>query len=228
MSSSKVISGDELTNAAYHRWELPNMQSPHGAKGRVEEVPAGQVRPLTAEQLEQIQQTAYREGYELGRKEGRAAGQQEINTAVARLGQVINAFTEPLQDVDARVEEELVALALAIARQIIRREIKSDPGQVVAVVREALAALPSASRRVQISLNPEDARLVREALTSGAGEEANWRIIEEPMLTRGGCRIAAEHSQIDATVEKRMAVIAAQLLGGERRDDAMAEQGDAG
>jgi len=174
MSSSKVISGDELTTTAYQRWELPNMQSPHGAKARVEEVAEATVQPLTAEQLEQIQQEAYREGFELGKKEGRDAGQQEIKKAVANLGRVIDAFSNPLQEVDARVEQELVALALAVARQIIRRELKTDPGQVIAVVREALAALPSASRRVQIALH----RFVDRACARGVLDVARQGQVE--------------------------------------------------
>ncbi len=222
MSSSKVISADD--SAAYERWELPDVRSPLARRTRVEDVDAAALRPLTAEQLEQIRQEAQREGFEAGRKEGLAAGQKEVRAAAQRLNQIINAFTLPLQDVDAQVEQELVTLALAIARQIIRRELKSDPGQVVAVVREALAALPAATRRVSIHLHPEDAALVRDALAAGAGEESSWRIVEDALLTRGGCRISAEHSQIDATVEKRIAAVVAQLLGGERRTDAAPEQ----
>ncbi len=225
MSSSKVISADART--AYERWELPDVQSPGVRRSCVETMDASVVKPLTAEQLEQIRQEAQREGFESGRKEGLAAGQKEVRAAVQRLNQIINAFTAPLQDVDEVVEQELVTLALAIARQIIRRELKSDPGQVVAVVREALAALPAATRRVSIHLHPDDAVLVRENLTAGAGEESNWRIVEDALLTRGGCRISAEHSQIDATVEKRIAAVVAQLLGGERRTDTAPEQGDA-
>lgn len=220
MSSSKLISGDELT--AYQRWELPNVQSAQSAKpdARVEDVEdAEQLQPLTAERLEQLQQDAYREGFEQGHSEGWKAGQADVNDALTRLGQLIDALAEPLNDVDDTVEQELVALAMAIARQIIRREIKSDPGEVVAVVREALTALPSATRKVQITLNPDDAGLVRDALLAQAGEERHWHIAEDPLITRGGCRINAEHSQIDATVEKRIAAIAAKLLGGERRDD---------
>lgn len=222
MSSSKVISAESLT--AYERWELPDVQSPAARRSRVEDVDASAVKPLTAAQLEQIRKAAQREGYDAGYKEGTAAGQKEVRATVQRLTQIINAFSSPLQEVDATVEQELVTLALAIARQIIRRELKADPGHVVGVVREALAALPAAARRVTIHLQPDDAALVREALAAGAGEEANWRIVEDALLTRGGCRIHAEHSQIDATVEKRMAAIVAQLLGGERRSDMPQEQ----
>jgi len=216
MSSSKVISSDSLP--AYERWELPEVQGPGVRRARVEEMDASAVKPLTAEQLEQIRREAQREGFETGRKEGLAAAQKEVRATVQRLTQIIHAFSNPLEDVDATVEQELVSLAIAVARQIIRRELKTDPGQVVAVVREALAALPVATRRVTIHLHPEDAALVREALPGG-GEETNWRIVEDALLSRGGCRIQAEHSQIDATVEKRIAAIVAQLLGGERAAD---------
>lgn len=221
MSSSKVISADSLT--AYERWELPDVQTPGTRRPLVEEVDASALQPLTAEQLEQIRQEAQREGFAAGRQEGLTSGQKEVRATVQRLTQIINAFTAPLEEVDAVVEQELVTLAMAIARQIIRRELKTDPGQVVGVVREALAALPAATRRVTIHLHPDDAALVREALASGM-EEAGWRIVEDALLTRGGCRIHAEHSQIDATVEKRIAAIVAQLLGGERRSDDAAEQ----
>ncbi|WP_127476429.1 flagellar assembly protein FliH [Sulfurivermis fontis] len=220
MSSSKVISADSLT--AYERWELPEVDGPGVRRARVEDMDASAVKPLTAEQLEQIRHEAQREGFETGRREGLAAAQKEVRAMVQRLTQIINAFSNPLEDVDAKVEQELVSLAIAVARQIIRRELKTDPGQVVAVVREALAALPAAARRVTIHLHPEDAALVRETLPS-AGEESNWRIVEDARLSRGGCRIHAEHSQIDATVEKRIAAIVTQLLGGERATDKTTE-----
>ncbi|GAB4303219.1 MAG: flagellar assembly protein FliH [Thiohalomonadaceae bacterium] len=220
MSSSKVISAESLT--AYERWELPHVDGPGVRDARVEEMDASAVKPLTAEQLEQIRREAQREGFETGRKEGLAAAQKEVRATVQRLTQIIHAFSNPLEEVDATVEQELVGLAIAVARQIIRRELKTDPGQVVAVVREALAALPAAARRVTIHLHPEDAVLVREALPSG-GEESNWRIVEDARLSRGGCRIHAEHSQIDATVDKRIAAIVTHLLGGERATDMTAE-----
>lgn len=222
MSSSKVISAGSLT--AYERWELPHVDEPTPPVAQVEELEAATVQPLTAEQLEQIRREAQHEGFEAGRQEGLAAAQQEVRAVVQYLTQIIDAFSKPLEEVDATVEQELVNLAIAVARQIIRRELKTDPGQVVAVVREALAALPAAARRVTIHLHPEDAALVRDALPSG-GEESNWHILDDARLSRGGCRIQAEHSQIDATVEKRMAAIVARLLGGERASDMMVGDG---
>ncbi|MFA5627383.1 MAG: flagellar assembly protein FliH [Thiohalomonadaceae bacterium] len=222
MSSSKLISPDDLT--AYERWELPNVDGHAKRKSKVkeEEIVASSVKPLTAEQVEEIRSAAQREGFEKGHKEGLAAAANEIHTSTQNLQKIIQSFSQPLEDVDARVEQELLTLVIAVARQLIRRELKTDPGQIVGVVREALQVLPAATRKTRVYLHPEDAVLLRESLA--AGDEASWRIIEDVSLTRGGCRIQTEHSSIDATVEKRIAAIANHLLGSERASDQAVEE----
>jgi len=44
-----------------------------------------------------------------------------------------------------------------MVRQLIRREVKLDPGQIVGVVREALGILPISARNIRVVLHPEDA-----------------------------------------------------------------------
>lgn len=212
MSLSKLIDGKQ---SAFERWELPVMGE---EQPRVEEEEA-EVEPLTAEQLEAIQKQAYEEGFEQGRKAGLQAGQKEIDATVQHLKEVVAAFAEPLKAVDSQVEEELIALAMAVARQIVRREIQQDPGQILAVVREAMAELPSAARNVRIHLHPEDAALVREAFSTEEDETAPWKIVEDLVLSRGGCRIESDTSRIDASVEKRLNAIVTELLGGSRSND---------
>jgi len=61
---------------------------------------------------------------------------------------------------DEEVEKELILLVTGIATQIIRREIKMDPGQIIAAVREAIKVLPLSSQKISLYLHPEDADLV--------------------------------------------------------------------
>lgn len=226
MTTSKVISKEHMT--AYERWELPNVSE--GGQGDCavpgpgcssEEIddPEEVAELITAERLEEIQRQAYEEGFELGQKEGYQHGQKEVLAEAQRMRQILGSLAEPLKDVDEEVERELVALALEVARQLIRRELRTEPGQVVAVVRDALSALPADSLKVQVFLHPDDATLVRNSLSLGEGEEQPWRIVDDPVLTRGGARIVTENSRIDATVEKRLAAVVARLMGGERQDD---------
>jgi flagellar assembly protein FliH len=46
-----------------------------------------------------------------------------------------------------------------------------------------------------------------------------WKLIEDVVISRGGCKVLTETSAIDATVENRLAAIVATVLGGEREED---------
>jgi flagellar assembly protein FliH len=101
---------------------------------------------------------------------------------------------------------------------LVRRELQTDPGQVIGVVREALAALPLAARNVRLAVHPEDAVMIRDGLSLHEGNH-DIRIVEDPVQSRGGCRILTENSQIDATVESRLNAVIANVLGGQRSSD---------
>jgi len=109
-------------------------------------------------------------------------------------------------------------LTIAIARQLIRREIKASPGEIVAVAREAMRTLPLSSRNIRLHLHPEDAALVTEAMGRPMQQGA-WEIVEDPALTRGGCEVETDDSRVDATVERRLAQVISNIFGGERGSD---------
>lgn len=168
---------------------------------------------------EQGYAAGFKQGREEGWREGHEEGKKIMLEAAARFEPLLDALDQPLALMDEQVEQELVTLAIAIAKQLIRRELKTDPGQIVAVAREALSILPSSARRVQLLLHPEDAELVREALALKESAP-RWKIVDDPLMTRGCCRVLTESSHIDATLEKRMMAVIAHLLGGEREGDA--------
>lgn len=174
--------------------------------------------PLTARQLEEVQKQAYDEAFAKGLEEGLAAGERQMQERAARMDQLLTALNTPFEELDQQVEDELVSLSIAIVRQLIRREIRTDPGQVVAVVREAVAALPVVARKIRLHLHPDDASLVREAMSLAESKE-NWQIVGDPVLSRGGCRVVTENSQVDATLETRLSHIIASVFGGERAND---------
>lgn len=231
-SMSKLIDKD-AADEGYQRWQPPQMvaQIPPGGVA----VEGSQAGLLTAEQLEAVQKQAYKEawdaGFSKGRDAGLAAGQQELMQRAALLDKLVRALDQPFEDMDAAVEQALVDLAMTLAQALVRRELRADPGQVVAVVQEALAALPVASRQVRVCLHPDDVSVVSTALagrdTAGASERG-WQLQADPTLSRGDCLVLSENSQIDASMEKRLAAVVAQLSGGEREQDAGTEDSSLG
>lgn len=191
---------EAAADKAAMRWQQPDI----GDEGLV-----------TASRLEQLQREAYEEAWRQGYQEGLQAGAAEVEERAERLRALLVALSEPFESLDEEVEQQVLRLITLTVRQLLRRELQSDPGHVIGVVRDAMRMLPVASRAIEVHLHPEDAALVREALTAGE-DERSWRIAEDPLVTRGGCLITAEKSRIDARVESRLNRALSALIEDER------------
>jgi flagellar assembly protein FliH len=201
---SKAMSKDAAVKAAI--WSPPDMSA---AAARPQMATVGALADLQAE--------AYREAFEQGLAEGRDAGRAEVHAQVERLAGMFYDLARPFEVLDDEVERELLALAMALARQIVRRELKTDPTQIIGIIREAIAALPVAAREVRVQLHPEDASVVREYLAPTEMERA-WTIVEDPVMARGGCQVTTATSRIDARLETRLGALLSELLGTERQN----------
>ena len=206
-----ILSGSAV--AAASAWEFTRMDGRTAPESAV----AADVVPDPA-LIEQLQRRAYDDAYANGLAEGRAAGLRELVAKGQQLERLLGTLTRPFDDLDDSVERELVTLVMTLVRQLLRREIRAEPGEIVAVVRDAMALLPVAARNVCIHLHPDDAALVREVLTS-SGDERPWRLVEDPLAGRGGCKLTTDDSYIDASVDSRLAKLFAQVFGDERVRD---------
>jgi len=176
----------------------------------------------TVQELEDVEKRAYEEAYAKGRAEGLASAEremrpqlQQLQARIERLDSIIGTLARPLHEMDVVVEDQLVQLALTVAKHLVRRELRIDPSQVIAIIRETVALLPASTRDVRVHLHPEDAAVVREKLAAPAGERV-WTIVEDPVMGRGGCRVTTDTAQIDARLETRIGTVVSALLGDER------------
>ena len=203
------------------RWDLPTVTGK----------PVQARRPgRTVNELEEVEKRAYEEAFAKGREAGLAKAKQESQAAldqlkqqVASLERTLGLLAQPLQQMDAEVEQQLAALALIIARQLVRRELHLDPAQVIAVIRETVSLLPVAARDVRVHLHPQDAAVVRERLGTSSTDRA-WNIVEDPVMARGGCRVTTDTASIDARLETRINAVAVAILGEERAAERGAAQ----
>jgi flagellar assembly protein FliH len=222
-SSSKSDAEQAEGGGEVVQWFPPSHQGGKVGDKRTLHPPSA---PPTAQALEKLQKAAYEEGYEQGRREGFKFGHKEgllqskhdLEHFKIELDRLLKAFEHPLRDLDNQIERELLSLVIAIVRQLVRREIKSDPNLIIGVVREALSILPVNSRNVRLLVHPEDAELIREIYALGE-TEVGWSLVEDPVINRGGCKVVTETSQIDATLESRLASLIAPLLAGARSVD---------
>jgi flagellar assembly protein FliH len=149
------------------------------------------------------------EGYRRGLAEGMAKGAQE---AEKRLQEATGVLATSLAEVEklsttapAALEENVAALAVIVARQIVAREVSLEPDIVADLVRRALTEFPL-DQAVRIRVNPLDLSLLSGAPSkSGAvapitgAREASW--LADPRVARGGCLIEGRDRIIDGRVD---------------------------
>jgi len=194
--------------SAATRWSLPAVEGPV----------IGVRRPAEPEPGSRAWQAEHSRGYEAGLAAGRAEMQRqiaELEGRVRRLDALLGLLAQPLAELDAEVQQQLTLLALAVGKQLARRELKSDPAQIVAIIREAVGRLPVAARDVRVHLHPEDAAVVRERLATPSQERA-WSMVEDPAMARGGCIVRTDTTQIDARLESRLNALVSAIMGDER------------
>lgn len=197
------------------KWQVPHFEpGENNFKKTSVRSPASIIR----EQRKSGQDQEYKSGFDQGYSEGVKQGQQLIQEQVEHLQSLMATLAMPLLDLDEQVIDELVELSMAVVKQLVRRELKTSPDEIVAVVKEALSLLPVVTGEVQLELHTEDAAIVRNVM--GVPEsESSWKIVENPVLTRGGCRVFTNSSRIDATVETRINAAIASVLGNRHQVD---------
>jgi len=190
------------------------------------------VKPLTAEEIEQIRQDAYNEGFELGKEEGYQVGeaqglqeghelgvkngheqgylagleqgQFEINEKIARLKDLTHQLYHPIEKVDKTAEQQLLNLAVMLAESVIRQEIKTNKDVLLTVLHEATSSLPFNTDFAEIHIHPDDLKLLTETYSEEAIIEQKWIIKEEPGYQQGDIIVMTPDSLIDRSVKQRI------------------------
>lgn len=204
---SKVIPKEHLT--AYQRWELAPFEeggAPHGrVRGGNESASAKVVLP-TAEEVESLHQEAWRQGHELGLEEGRKAGYEAGMRAAEERLRLLAALVDTLDGARLRQDEEIarevLALALTVAQQVVRKAIQVKPDLLLEALRDALLTLPVLNGHQKIAVHPDHVELVRDWLVHEHGH-LSWKVLADPKLDPGSFRFESSHSELDGSLRAR-------------------------
>lgn len=180
----------------------------------------------TAAELEAIREAARAEGYAEGREQGLmeghaqgyAAGHAEAldaGSAVAAeeagaLRAIAASFSNAVAAADEAIAGDVLDLALHLARSMVRTAFEVRPELIIPIVREAIDYLPVLQQPAILALNPDDVDIVRAALADEL-DKGGWRVVADPQVGRGGCKVDTASNQIDAGAAARWARLSHSL-----------------
>jgi flagellar assembly protein FliH len=162
-------------------------------------------------------QAGHAEGLERGYEEGRRQAQAELEAAVKPVDAMLRALKKLKTEYRNAQRKEVVDLVGKIARQVIRAELALQPVQMLALVDEALAAMPPSRDEVEVLLNPEEMRRIQELDPKRAKK---WNLLPDPSLEPGECRVKAGDHEVDAGCQGRLAACMDQVREGLAAADA--------
>jgi flagellar assembly protein FliH len=156
------------------------------------------------------------EGYQTGYDEGIAAGQAEIEERIKQLVEMADKFAAPLELMDSQVEKQLIDMVLALTKEVIHVEVKTNPQVLLDTVRESVETLPVTEREISISLHPDDHQRVVEAYGEDALAQKQWTLTSEPSMNIGDITIQASDSKVSYLLEERIKSVLAKFCGVNR------------
>lgn len=179
--------------------------------------PGADAAEREAQRLGEID-AAYAKGRAEGEEAGFARARKELATAVAAVRGVVQEVRAARDTWDRSLEENLVALAAAIARQIVGRELQESPDALRDLVRNAISSFP-ADQAVKVHMHPDDLELLADCEDGASpgeamaeGREARW--IADPDVARGGCVVDGPDRIVDGRVDKALERIYWELTRG--------------
>lgn len=199
-----------------------------------------EVKPLTAEDIEQIRQAAYDEGlahgkddgfsqgynegreqgYQDGLQQGQAEGRKQgltegegiVREQLAQLTALLDQLQMPLRQVDEQVEQSLLQLALAMAQAVIAVEVKTNPQVVLESLRQCIELLPVKASDIRIQAHPDDIAIIQRHYSSDDIAARGWQLQAEPAFSQGDLRLQTGDSIIIRTLKQRVQQSLEQFL----------------
>jgi flagellar assembly protein FliH len=197
--------------SAYQRWEMASFgdERPSVIAKQAPPAPPPEAPPIelpSEAELAALREAARAAGYEDGHAAGYADGVKDGQAgAAAELAQIQSiaaGFRQAVAEADETIAGDVLDLALHLARSMLRTALDVKPELVIPLVREAIEYLPALQQPALLMLNPLDVEIVR----NGIGEELDkggWRVVSDPTVARGGCKVDTATNRIDAQAAAR-------------------------
>lgn len=154
------------------------------------------------EQIDALVKQARVEGAAEAEKRLRKEYEEKLTMAASQIKRALEQFTQEQRDYFARVEAEVVRLALSVASRILHREAQVEPMLVATLVRIAIEKMHEGSN-ITVRVAPAEIARWREYL----GDRINGSTIsfaEDPRLSSKACVLETELGSADFSIEAQL------------------------
>jgi flagellar biosynthesis/type III secretory pathway protein FliH len=147
-------------------------------------------------------------GHAAGRSEGEAAVRAELADTLRLLTEAATQ-TKTLNDNPEQYFEPLKKLALHLAEELVRGELRQSPSAIERLIERSLEELEHPGKRVLVALHPDDLRAVE---AHGAKLGAGLVLQPDKTLVRGSVRVSSNDAVVQDLIQTRLTTLANNVL----------------
>ncbi len=149
----------------------------------------------------------YRESFVRGEKEGYLAGEKKLFPAIDRLSRVLEELDGLKKKIFEESEKGIIKLSLAVAKEVINREVSLNEETVVSIAGQAMEKVCQ-SETIKIKVHPSHLEIMLKAraqFLETINGLKNITLEEDENLMPGGCMIETEFGgNVDARIDRQL------------------------
>jgi flagellar assembly protein FliH len=170
---------------------------------------------------QELEEQAYRKGYEQGQKDGFEVGQRSMSIVKEHLEGLLPELQALPEMLLTQYRDWLIDTCLNISRRIVRSELGTESSHLSRLI-DALLREAVEGHMLTVYVHPDDLDLLEKhidlkLLAERSGR--NFSLKADVKLDRGGCRLESDMQLIDASIEKQFSLIEQTLRNDEPDSD---------
>lgn len=169
-------------------------------------------------QVAAARQQGYQDGYRDGLVALDSFKQSYAQQVGAQVAQVLLSLDREVDALEQQLAGSVARIAAELARQVVRSELAVRPALITQVAQEAVNSVLMSARHITVHLHPDDQALVAQGCDEVLAARGA-RLVVQPGMARGGCRIESDAGVIDARIATRWAQATLALGAGVPWDD---------
>lgn len=165
------------------------------------------------EKLKEIQEQAYKEGYQLGLDEGRTRAYEQNNALITEklriFDEIISSISRMKTDFVTFNENHVVELLFMLAEKIAQQELERNNEAVIKIIQNAVA-LAQDEENISVKISSSQFEFIEEAKRRTGREFEFLKKVKfepSPDLKPGGCLVETNFGEVDARIAQRLQLL---------------------
>jgi len=165
-------------------------------------------------QLEEEKQKAYEEGVEAGKSQMSEQQNEQLKSSIEQFATSIETISKTEKELKAALDplrDELVSVAVDIAKEVVVAELSSSSKEVATALAHQLLEEVKGSTSVTLRVNPKDFEHVKGQIDNIEG----IKIEPDSALTAGGVVVISDVGNIEGDIMRRYERVKTAALSSE-------------